>query len=229
MSSTSTSSRLWDFSLLNFPLRTAGLAFLVAGLSYLVANLGGAFVVRPEMVWPFWPGNVMLLSVLLLAERRMWPLLIVAGLSGFAIYDFQAGLSLRVISLLVLADGVEIIIAAFSIRYLFEGIPKLNTVRNFARYSLFVVFLAPASAAFIGALTTNGSYWTGWRVAYLAEALGLLVLMPAIFGLIEHFSSPRVKPRSYYLEAALLFACLSSLGLLTVALHSRTSAPLLVY
>jgi integral membrane sensor domain MASE1 len=55
-------------------------ACLVAILSYLTARLGGALILRPQMVSPFWLGNVVLTAVLLLVRREIRPVLLGAGM-----------------------------------------------------------------------------------------------------------------------------------------------------
>src|SRR5438552_10380718 len=84
-------------------------------LSYLAARLGGALVLRPEMIWPLWPGCAFLVAVLLLTARRAWPAVLVAGLAGFALYDVQEALPIRAIGLLLVADSIEILIAALGV------------------------------------------------------------------------------------------------------------------
>src|SRR5262249_10546514 len=54
----------------------------VAVIAYFAAELGGAMVLRPQMVWPLWPGCAFLVSVLWLTSRKIWPALLVAGLAG---------------------------------------------------------------------------------------------------------------------------------------------------
>src|SRR5579863_5049248 len=95
-------SRLsWSMASPNSPVHTVVLACLAAFLSYLAAELGGALVLRPEMVWPLWPGCALLVAMLLLLPRGIWPLLIAAGLAGFVLYDLQAALPLRSCALLL--------------------------------------------------------------------------------------------------------------------------------
>lgn len=66
--------------------------------SYLAARLGGLLMLRPQMIWPVWPGCAFLVAVLLVTPRKAWPALLVAGLAGFAVYDVQGGLPIRAIS-----------------------------------------------------------------------------------------------------------------------------------
>ena len=147
------------------------LVCLVAAMSYLAAKVGGTLVVRPQMSWALWPGNVLLVSVLLLVQRRLWPLLIVAAFAAFVLYDLQEGLPLRSIALLILTDTVEVLTAALCLSYSFSGTPELNSLNALAKYSFFAVFLAPCLGAFIGAFATKGDYWTSWKISFFSEAL----------------------------------------------------------
>ena len=113
-------------------------------------------VLHPQMLSPLWPGCVLLVSVLLLVPRRMWAILIVTGIAAFVFYDLQHGVPIRSIGWLVLADVIEILTAALCLSYSFKGVPRLNSVKALARYSLFAVILAPAAGAFVGALAAPG-------------------------------------------------------------------------
>lgn len=163
------------------PFHTVILVCLVAVLSYLVARLGGALVLRPQMFWPLWPGCAFLVAVLLLVPRRIWPILLAAGLGGFVLYDLQEGLTLRSIALLIVADTVEILIAALGVSYSFDDLPRLNSLKSLARYSFFAVILAPLSSAFIATIAFGTDYWIRWRIGFFTEALAFLTLTPAIW------------------------------------------------
>src|SRR6516162_7245083 len=93
----------WNLANVNSPLRTATLACFVAVLSYYAAKLGGTLIVGPQADWPLWLGNVLLVSLLLLAPGRIWPILIAAAFAASFLYNVQAGLSLRSSSFLVLS------------------------------------------------------------------------------------------------------------------------------
>jgi integral membrane sensor domain MASE1 len=159
---------------------------LVAFLSFLLAKLGGALVLRPQMLWPLWPGCAFLAAVLLLVPRRIWPILLIAGLAGFSLYDLLSGLTLRPIAFLILSDTVEVLVAAVGVSYAIGGPPRLNSIKSLAKYSFFAVILAPLAAAFIGTAAFSGNYWTRWRIDFFTEVLALLTLTPAILRLGEH-------------------------------------------
>src|ERR1700757_59482 len=74
-------------------LRDITFACLVGFASYLTAVLGGALAIRPQMLWPLWPGCAFLVAILLLTPQRIWPVLIASGLAGFFFLDLQEGLA----------------------------------------------------------------------------------------------------------------------------------------
>ena len=146
---------------LNSPWHTVILLCFVAIVSYGVARLA-SMLAMGQASWPWpplWLGNAFLASVLLLVPRRVWPILIATGFAGFVLNDIQTSLTIRSTALLILADTVEVLTAASCLRYAFDGVPRLNSVRALAKISLFAVILPPFIGAFCIALAANGNYW----------------------------------------------------------------------
>src|SRR5215470_16499206 len=106
------------------PFQIAIVICSTAILSYLAARIGGALVLRPEMIWPVWPGCAFLVALLLLTPRKIWPAVLAAGLSGFALYDVQEALATRAIVLFLVADAMEILIGALGVASVFGGVPR---------------------------------------------------------------------------------------------------------
>ena len=156
----------WNLANVNSPLRTATLACFVAVLSYYAAKLGGTLIVGPQADWPLWLGNVLLVSILLLVPRRIWPILVAAAFAASFLYNVQAGLSIRSSAFLVLSDTAEILTAALCLRYAFRGVPQLNSVRALAKFSFFAVIIPPFIGAFFVALVADKNYWTSWRIYF---------------------------------------------------------------
>jgi len=220
---------LWGRASLHSPFQIATLGCLVAFLSFLTAKIGGALVLRPQMLWPIWPGCAFLVAVLLLVPRRLWPILLAAGLTGFVVYDVQAGLGLHSTVLLIVSDTVEVLIAALGVSYSFGGPVHLNNVKSLIRYSFFAVFLAPVTAAFIATGAFGGDYWIHWRIGFFTEALALLTLTPAILSWVSTKEAWIGKSRSFYLEAATLIAGLGLLSYVVFATPGRSASPVLLY
>jgi PAS domain S-box-containing protein len=202
----------------------------VAFLSYFAAKVGGALVLRPEMVWPLWPGCAFLVAVLLLVPRKIWAITIAAGLAAFAFYDHQLGLPLRTSLLLLLSDAVEILTAALGISYSLNGVPRLNSIKSLAKFSFFAVFLAPLAAAFVAAFAFGENSWIRWRIGFFTESLALFTLTPAILGWGEVLRQECTrKSLIFYAEFAALIAGVVSLSYFAFLAPGRSNAPVLLY
>src|SRR4029077_12869304 len=79
----------WSVANLDSPWHTVVLVCFVAILSYCAAKLGGMLTIGPQADWPLWLGNVLLVSILLLVPRRMWPILIAASFAASFLYNVQ--------------------------------------------------------------------------------------------------------------------------------------------
>jgi integral membrane sensor domain MASE1 len=183
-------------------------------------------LLRPQMIWPLWPGCAFLVAVLLVTPRKLWPALLAAGLAGFAVYDVQDGLPSRAIGLLLLADSIEILVAALGVTYVFGGGPRLNSVKSLAKYSVFAVILAPASVASSSASALEGDSW--W-IGFFTEALALLTLTPAVLSWVDIAVTRGKKPKAHYLEAASMLVGLAALAYFTFVASATGSRPTLLY
>ena len=223
-------SRLsWNTPKKRLQFQSAALACLVAVLSYLAARLGGALIVRPEAVWPLWPGCALVVSVLLLVPRRIWPVLMAAALAAFVLYDLQAGLPIRSIAHLILADIVEILTAALFLSYAFNGAPRLDSVKALAKYSFIAVMLAPLTVSLVGAFAMPGDYRTRWKISFLSEALAFLTIAPSILGWVSEGRALAKKSRAFYLETTALIASFAFLGYIIFVVEGKGIPPALLY
>jgi signal transduction histidine kinase len=191
----------------------AVLALAVAVASYIAATLGHAIVLSTHGVSVLWPACALLVSVLLLVPRRTWPVLIPAGLAGFAVHDSQFGFAPGTIALLNLADTIEILIVCLGLGYSFNGIPRLNSWRALAKYCFFAVFLGPFVSAFVVPLAIPGSYAINWRIWFFSQTLAFLTVTPAILAwATAYFESGFRGARRLRLEALALIGGLAVLG-----------------
>lgn len=194
---------------------------LVVGFCYLAARIGGIMVVRPQLIWPLWPGCAVLVALLFLMPRKLWAVLTVAGLFGFVLYDIAAGLSSRSIALLITSDAIEILIAVLGVRLFFKTAPCIDSVQTVGRYALFAALIAPISVASIGAIGLGGSYWASWKVSFLTEALALLTITPAILGWVR-WAGSWTESRALALETVAMVAGLALPAYITfVVLHNN--------
>jgi PAS domain S-box-containing protein len=206
---------------------------LVAFLCYLAAKIGGALIIRsPQTLWPLWPGCAVLVAVLLLSPKKIWPFLIPAGLIGFTLYDLQAGVPLTAIGWLLLTDIVEVGVTAGGISYFLSDAPRLNSLKAFAKYSFFTVFLGPFLTAAVGIWALDGDRWISFRGNFLSEGLAFLTVTPAILGwALPGPAIPRSR-RGFRLEAAILFGALIYLSYVMFVVrggNGQAANPALLY
>jgi PAS domain S-box-containing protein len=205
------------------------LVCVVATLSYLAPRLEGALISNPQTVWPLWPGCAILVSGLLLVPLRIWPILIPVALAGFCLYDLQVGVPVGSVAWFMLSDTVQVLVAALGLRYCFDDLPRLNSIKALAKYSFFAVILAPFLAAFLSARGIGGDYWNGWRVCFFSEVLAFVTLTPAILSWITEGPSWARKPRACHLEAAALTVGLVLLGYIAFTASTSSNSPALLY
>jgi signal transduction histidine kinase len=202
----------------NSALRTLMLGILVAIASYGAARLGHSLVLSNQRVSVLWPACAFLVSVLLLVPRKMWAVLIFAGLAGFAVHDVQFGFPPQTIVVLNLADAVEILVVCLGLGYWFDGIPRLNGSKAFAKYCFVAVLLGPLVSGFVVPLALPGLYVVNWRIWFFSQALAFLTLTPAIlsWATLDYRSQWFRGSRQSQLEAAALIGSLAVLGYLVL-------------
>jgi len=206
------------------------LASLTLALCYLSANLAGLLIIRtPQMLWPLWPGCAVLVAIVLVSPRRVWPILITAGLAGFVLYDLPAGVPIKSFAMLLLADVVEVLIAAWGVHYVLHGVVRLDSLKAFVRYALVAVILGPLVGTVIGVEASDANRWMSARINFLSDNLAFLTIAPAILGWVERFRTSARVSRIYYLEAAALLAALFSLSYAMFFARTSHASPALLY
>jgi PAS domain S-box-containing protein len=198
-------------------------------LSYLVPTLAGLLISNPKTVWPLWPGCAILVEGMLLVRVNVWPLLIPASFVGFAVADLQAGVQLSSIAWFIPGNTVEVLISAIGLRYCFDGVPRLNSVRTLAKYSLVAVVLAPFAGAFLSANGIGRDYWTSWKIVFLSEVLAFVTVTPALLSWVNEGRALMRKSRAVHLEGMMLIAGLVLVSYIVFTLPGNSRSPALFY
>jgi len=220
----------WNIANLSLRFRAIFLACLLAVACYAAARLGGILIItKPQELWPLWPGCALLVGVLLISPRKIWPILLPAGLAGFLVYDVQAGVSYPSIAWLIFADILEILVVAWGLNYALNGVPRLNSLNALARYSFFTLLVGPLVVSIIGLHGLNGDHWISWRMSFLSEGLAFLTITPAILGWVGQARTGVRASRSRYLEALVLFAAICSLSYFMFVAREKSLPPPLLY
>lgn len=202
---------------------------VTAVLSYLVPRLIGVLDSNPQTVWPLWPGCAILVTGLLLLRFSLWPVVITASFAGFALADLQAGVPLSSIVRFVPGNTVEVLIAATGLRYSFNGLPRLNSVRALVKYFFFSVVLAPFAGAFLSAQGISRDYWTGWKIVLLSEELAFITVAPTLLSWLSEARVLMRRSRAHHLEGLLLIAGLVLVSYVVFTVPEDSRSPALFY
>jgi PAS domain S-box-containing protein len=184
----------------------------------------------------FYPPYAILTVALLLSPLNQWWVYFTAGVLAHFIGHWPQW----PLSWVLLADVANMFragIAAIGIRRLSKGACRLDTLHGVVVFIVFVVFIAPALAALIGAALVVSyhradNYWLPWENWFLASALtgatlvpGLLIALTQVRGSIKQTSWIR------WLEAWLLSVCLLTITVRVFALPNADlgGLPLSVY
>jgi PAS domain S-box-containing protein len=197
--------------------------------SYLIPTLTGTLISNPKTVWPLWPGCAILVTGLLLVRVSVWPLLIPVSFVGFALADLQAGVSLSSIARFIPGNAVEVLISATGLKYCFDGVPRLNSVKALARYSFFAVLLAPFAGAFLSAHGVARDYWTGWKIVFLSEVLAFVTLTPTLLSWISEGPALIRRSRAHLFEGGILIGGLVLVSSIVFTLPEDSRSPALFY
>ena len=198
-------------------------------LSYLAPTLVGMLVSNPQTVWPLWPGCAILVAGLLLVRVNAWPVIISASFVGFAVADLQAGVPPSSIAWFIPGNTLEVLISAIGLKYCFNGVPRLNSVRALAKYSFFAIVLAPFAGAFLSAHGIARDYWTGWKICFLSEVLAFVTVTPALLSWISEGRVLMRRSRAHHLEGLMLIAGLFLVSYIVFTVREDSSSPALFY
>lgn len=160
----------------SFPAFAAGLF----AAYFLAAKLGIATSLPPEGIVILWPPNAIVLAVLVSSDVRRWPAYLIVIVAAEVAADLPDYPLLAALGY-GLVNFFEAALAAALIRRFVDSSPSIATLRDYVRFLLIGPLFASGSAALLGA----GIYKLGnpaldylhyWRVFWLGDALGLLVL-----------------------------------------------------
>jgi two-component system, cell cycle sensor histidine kinase and response regulator CckA len=163
--------------------RTGLGAVLLAVSYYLCALLGLSLRLPHGRVAVFWPPNAIILLALLLSPARAWAIYLLALVGGFVAAAAQDQSWTRVFTFTV-ANTVEVLVAAAFVRGVLRGPPRFVGLREAIVFLLGAVLLATSASATIAALVfiwePGVSYGLIWRIWFLGDLLGQLIVAPLL-------------------------------------------------
>ncbi len=190
----------------------------------------------------FWPADGVLAAFLLVHPRNRWWAWVLAAWLGNAMSVHLRGGTIWMSGFFPLCNIAEVLVAVLLWKRAIEHsqgssrknppqtLPDLASRAIMLQFVLFVVFLAPAVAALMGAAWSHVAYGSPfWRIMEMwfpAHALGMAVMVPLTLA-IWHPRLRKLFDRQHVLPSAglLLMALVASLGIFS----QTTGFPLLFF
>ena len=193
------------------PLRDLTVALLFAGIYLSVARATRSLgPTDPALLWA--PSGIYV-GVLILSDRRMWPLLAIAALGGAFGANMLEGLSPAESLAFAVPSGAEGFLGALIVMRLTGDRFSLSRLRDVAALLFGAAILATAltglSAAAASVQAFNAPFLESWLRWWGADALGIAVVTPILVALVPN--PPRI-PREQLREVAVVAACFAGIA-----------------
>ena len=194
--------------------RAAVLIVIAAAVAVTLAYFGLArlsllFILKEQNIAAIWPANGLILGILMVTRRRQWPIWLLCTMIGSTAGNLFTSRTLAAALAFSAVNTGEICFAGILLRRTFPAGLRFTTVREVLGFVLLGCMLGSGVAAIAGAcivkLESGGlsSFWDAWRLWTVVDALGLLVITPAVVTFWEFRSVVYALARK--LEAGLLF------------------------
>jgi len=215
------------------------LAVAVVGVGYYaLARLSLGLAFQPDYIAALWLPNGVLLAALLVQPVRRWPVFLLVCTAAEFAADVPGGISWTAAAGFVVADWVEVLLAAGLCRR-WVRLPEIfGELRPFLAFLVCAALVAPLVSAFPGAWMTGlgeaaAGYWTRWQRWATGDLLTHLIFTP--FLLVWLATESRDLRQRASLARLLELGAVMALLIVTatVALGARTESlatlPALVY
>lgn len=192
-------------------------------LAYFAAAEFGHFLTskaEDQSIATFWPpAGIFVATFVLTARRSSWPLIVAAACGASLASDvFMHGKSVLVSLGFCLANSAEACIGAWLLRR-FVGLPltlaRMKDVLGLAFYAAVIspIFGATIGAAVTMATPTSSTFWSVWRTWWTADALGIMIVAPAVLAWLAERAEPfRAVPTWRIVECVALFLSMFLVG-----------------
>jgi PAS domain S-box-containing protein len=187
-----------------------GIAVLIGVAYYAGTRIGFLLTPYPDPISTLWPPNAILFAGLLLAQQRIWWLVVLAVLPAHLIIQLQTGVPILTSLGWLISNTGEALIGAFCLRRFSERESLFKSFRGVSAFLVFGVIFAPFVTSFLDAaiVVMSGwgiNYWLLWRERLLSNMLANLTLVPAIM-LIGSGAVAWVRKSSHWMifEAVIL-------------------------
>jgi PAS domain S-box-containing protein len=153
------------------------------------AAAGLHFVLRPEGITPIWPADGVALAILSRCPRRHWLWVLLGFGLALIVANLRAGSPLAADCWYVVANLSEALLAASILTRFGRDQVGFSTVGELVRLLVaagpVTAITASIAAAPIVYFGFAPSFWHFWRLWFVSDGLGMLIVTPVILSLIN--------------------------------------------
>lgn len=169
---------------------------LFAGAYAAAMALGQWLTLPTDHMGTLWPPSGLYLAVLLLRDQRQWWRWVMVALPvdvavETAFYSFTLWVGL----LVAVGDTIEALAGAALVRRVCGTPFRLQGPREVLGLMLLAGILSPVLGGAIGALALSlakvQTFWTGWPLWWIGDAVGVLIVAPLVLVVLEGGASWR--------------------------------------
>jgi signal transduction histidine kinase/integral membrane sensor domain MASE1 len=196
-------------------------AAITALLYFITAWASIALATQPPGVAAVWPPSGLLLAILVLTAPATWPLTVAGVAVAITLANLSAGASPLVSLGFAAANCAESLLAAVLLRRANAGSPPtMASLRDVVLLFVVAVVVSCAATALLGAavaaLAYGSPFWEAWRVWWVADGLGILIVGAAILSWAAPVRGAYLPPGPLAVaEGLLLLAALTVLAVIT--------------
>lgn len=163
----------------------------------------------------FWPGAGLTLGVLLRRPRRTWPALLAGVFVAEVLVDLTIPVGLGTALVWGVANVVEPAVGAWLLTRKRRA-PYLADVAGIVRFLAFGVVVGPWVGSIVGAtagwVTDIAAFWPTWPRWWVGDAVGVLLVAPAIIVWRRRHAPPRAgRVERHWIVLSLIAATVVSL------------------
>ena len=158
--------------------------FWIFALVCLLGNVVGTVFRYPDIGNAvLFPPYAVLTAALVVSPRRVWPQYIAVAVAAHFVTSWPRW-SVSWVLFADVANVARALTAALLLGRLFDGPPRLDSIRGLSVFVACVALIAPAVGATIGAASVvlhgaAATYWRPWSAWFVSNALTGLTMMPA--------------------------------------------------
>lgn len=158
-------------------------AVLFAAAYFFCAFVGSSLTLKPSPFVHFWLPSGLYVGMLIMNDRKIWPLLVFAAYAANISFDLFNGQIFHISLLFSTGNTFEALLGAFLIRKFVGEKISFSTVKDVIGLVVFSALLSTTLSATVGSLVVTsllggGSIGKTWLLWWSGDIVGILLVAP---------------------------------------------------